>query len=91
MPSKEESSTEPHFAVLRPVRSKAVAPPTADLDLYPALRELGLEKSPFYRTDIHLNRARQSIVADAIAGWIEAEQIFTAQSAAPDIAASGAD
>ena len=95
MPSKEELyGAEAFPAVLRPVeevKAELAARQLPILDLYPALRELGLEKSPFYRTDIHLNELGNQIVADAIAGWIEAEQIFTTQSAAPDIAASGAD
>ncbi len=95
MPSKEELyGAEAFPAVLRPVeevKAELAARQLPILDLYPALRELGLEKSPFYRTDIHLNELGNQIVADAIAGWIEDEQIFTTPSAAPDIAASGAD
>ena len=77
MPSKEELyGAEAFPAVLRPVeevKAELAARQLPILDLYPALRELGLEKSPFYRTDIHLNELGNQIVADAIAGWIEDE------------------
>ena len=95
LPSKEELyGAEAFPAVLRSVeevKAELEARQLPILDLYPAFRELGREKSPFYRTDIHLNELGNQIVADAIAGWIEAEKIFTAPSAAPGIAASGAD
>jgi lysophospholipase L1-like esterase len=61
------------------------------LDLYPAFRELGQDEPLFYRADIHLNELGNQIVADAIAGWIEAEKIFVTPSPAPGIAVSGAD
>ena len=80
--------------MLRPVeevKAELEARQLPILDLYPAFRELGRQKSPFYRADIHLNELGNQIVADAIAGWIEAEKIFTTPSAAPGIAAGGAD
>jgi lysophospholipase L1-like esterase len=95
LPSKEELyGAEAFPAVLRSVeevKAELEARQLSILDLYPAFRELGRQKSPFYRADIHLNELGNQIVADAIAGWIEAEKIFTAPSAAPDIAAGGAD
>ncbi len=95
LPSKEELyGAEAFPAVLRSVeevKAELEARQLPILDLYPAFRELGRQKSPFYRADIHLNELGNQIVADAIAGWIEAEKIFTAPSAAPDIAAGGAD
>jgi lysophospholipase L1-like esterase len=95
LPSKEELyGAEAFPAVLRPVeevRAELEARQLPILDLYPAFRELGRQKSPFYRADIHLNALGNQIVADAIAGWIEAEKIFATPSTAPDIAASGAD
>jgi lysophospholipase L1-like esterase len=95
LPSKEELyGAEAFPAVLRPVaevKAELEARQLPILDLYPAFRELGRQKSPFYRADIHLNALGNQIVADAIAGWIEAEKIFATPSTAPDIAASGAD
>jgi lysophospholipase L1-like esterase len=95
LPSKEELyGAEAFPAVLRPVekvRAELEARQLPTLDLYPAFRELGRQKSPFYRADIHLNELGNQIVADAIADWIEAERIFATPSTAPDIAASGAD
>jgi hypothetical protein len=94
LPSKEELyGAEAFPAVLRSVeevKTELEARQLSILDLYPAFRELGRQKSPFYRADIHLNELGNQIVADAIAEWIEAEKIFTAPSA-PDIAAGGAD
>ena len=95
LPSKEELyGAEAYPAVLRPVedvKAELEARQVPILDLYPAFRELGREKPPFYRIDIHLNELGNQIVADAIAGWIEAEKIFVTPSAAPGIAVSGAD
>jgi hypothetical protein len=95
LPSKEELYGADAFAaVLRPVedvKAELEARQFPILDLYPALREVGLEKPPYYRTDIHLNELGNRIVADAIAGWIEAEKIFPPASAPPGIAVSGAD
>ena len=80
LPSKEELyGAEAFPAVLRPVedvKAELEARQLPILDLYPAFRELGREKPPFYRIDIHLNELGNQIVADAIAGWIEAEKIF---------------
>ena len=82
MPSKEEVyGAEVFPAVLRAVqevKAELEARQLPILDLYPAFRELGRQKPPFYRTDIHLNELGNQIVADTIAGWIEAEKIFTA-------------
>jgi hypothetical protein len=94
LPSKEELYGAQAFpAVLRAVeevKAELEARRLPILDLYPAFHELGLQKSPFYRADIHLNELGNQIVADAIAGWIEAEKIFatrlpprTSLSAAP--------
>jgi hypothetical protein len=95
LPSKEELyGAEAYPAVLRPVedvKAELEARQLPVLDLYPAFRELGREKSPFYPIDIHLNELGNQIVADAIAGWIEAEKIFPVPSAAPGMAVSGAD
>jgi len=95
LPSKEELyGAEVFPAVLRPVqevRAELEARQLPVLDLYPAFRELGQERPPFYRADIHLNQLGNQIVADAIAGWIQEEAIFPAPSTAPDVAAGGAD
>jgi SGNH hydrolase-like domain, acetyltransferase AlgX len=95
LPSKEELyGAEVFPAVLRPiqeVRAELEARQLPVLDLYPAFRELGQERPPFYRADIHLNELGNQIVADAIARWIQQEGIFPAPPAAPDVAASGAD
>jgi hypothetical protein len=95
LPSKEELyGAEAFPAVRRPVedvKAELEARQFPILDLYPALREVGLEKPPYYRTDIHLNELGNRIVADAIAGWIEAEKIFPPASVMPGIAVSGAD
>jgi lysophospholipase L1-like esterase len=94
LPSKEEVySAEAFPAVLRAVqevKAELEARQLPILDLYPALRERGREKPPFYRLDIHLNELGNQIVADTIAGWIEAEKIFTTRSAVAGTAASGA-
>ncbi|MGH6906070.1 MAG: SGNH/GDSL hydrolase family protein [Geminicoccaceae bacterium] len=94
LPSKEELYGAGAFpAVLRPmqeVKAELEARRLPILDLYPAFRELGREKPPFYRADIHLNELGNQIVADAMGRWIESEKIFTAPSAPLDIAASGA-
>jgi SGNH hydrolase-like domain, acetyltransferase AlgX len=95
LPSKEELyGAEVFPAVLRPVqevRAELEARQLPVLDLYPAFRELGQERPPFYRADIHLNELGNQIVADAIGRWIQEEGIFPAPSTAPDVAASGAD
>jgi lysophospholipase L1-like esterase len=98
LPSKEEIyGAEAFPAVLRPVeevKAELEARQLPILDMYPAFREFGREKPPFYRADIHLNQLGNQIVADTIAGWIEGEKIFTnssTASTAPDVAASGAD
>jgi SGNH hydrolase-like domain, acetyltransferase AlgX len=95
LPSKEELyAAEAYPAVLRPVedvKAELEARQLPVLDLYPAFRELGRDKPPFYRIDIHLNELGNQIVADAIADWIEAEKIFPVPSAAPGMAVSGAD
>ena len=95
LPSKEELyGAEAFPAVLRSVeevKAELEARQLPILDLYPAFRELGRQKSPFYRADIHLNELGNQIVADTIAGWIEAEKIFTTRSAVAGTAASGAD
>jgi lysophospholipase L1-like esterase len=95
LPSKEELyGAEAFPAVLRPVaevKTELEARRLPILDLYPAFHELGVQKSPFYRADIHLNELGNQIVADAIAGWIEAEKIFATPSAATGIAIRGAD
>jgi lysophospholipase L1-like esterase len=95
LPSKEEIyGAEAFPAVLRPaedVKAELETRQVPILDLYPAFREVGHEKPPFYRTDIHLNEFGNQIVADAIAGWIQSEKIFPPASAPPGIAISGAD
>jgi lysophospholipase L1-like esterase len=95
LPSKEELyGAEAFPAVLRPVaevKAELEARQLPILDLYPAFHELGRQKSPFYRADIHLNELGNQIVADTIAGWIEAEKIFTTRSAVSDITASGTE
>jgi SGNH hydrolase-like domain, acetyltransferase AlgX len=95
LPSKEELyGAEAFPAVLRPVeevKAELEARQVPILDLYPTFRELGREKPPFYRADIHLNQLGNQVVADAIARWIEAEKIFAPPSVAPGIAVSGAD
>jgi hypothetical protein len=95
LPSKEELYAAEGFpAVLRPiqeVRAELEARELPVLDLYPAFHALGQERPPFYRADIHLNELGNQIVADAIARWIQQEQIFPPPSTAPDVAASGAD
>lgn len=95
LPSKEEIyGAEAFPAVLRPieaVKAELEARQFPILDLYSALREVGREKPPYYRTDIHLNELGNRIVADAIGGWIEAEKIFPPASVTPGIAVSGAN
>jgi hypothetical protein len=100
LPSKEELyGAEAFPAVLRPVedvKAELKARQFPILDLYPALRAAGREKSPYYRADIHLNELGNRIVADAIAGWIEDEKILPPASAppvsvTPGIAVSGTD
>jgi hypothetical protein len=81
LPSKEELyGAEAFPAVLRAgqeVRAELEARRLPVLDLYPAFRALGPDKSPFYRADIHLNAFGNEIVADAIAGWIAEQGVFT--------------
>jgi SGNH hydrolase-like domain, acetyltransferase AlgX len=100
LPSKEELyGAEAFPAVLRPfedVKAELEARQFPILDLYPAVRAAGREKSPYYRADIHLNELGNRIVADAIAGWIEDEKILPPASAppasvTPGIAVSGAN
>lgn len=95
LPSKEELyGAEAFPAVLRSVedvKAELHARQVPLLDLYPAFRELGRRKPPFYRADIHLNELGNQIVANAIAGWIEAEKVFPPASAPPGIAVSGAE
>jgi hypothetical protein len=94
LPSKEELyGAEAFPEVLRPVqevKAELEARRLPILDLYPAFREHGREKPPFYRADIHLNELGNQIVADAMGRWIESEKIFTAPSAPQGIAAGGA-
>ena len=82
VPSKEEIyGAEAFPAVLRPieeVRTGLELRHFPVLDLYPVFRELGQERPPFYRADMHLNQFGNQIVADAIAKWIEDHRIFTA-------------
>jgi lysophospholipase L1-like esterase len=99
LPSKEELyGAEAFPAVLRPiedVKAELEARRFALLDLYPTLRAAGRERSPYFRTDIHLNELGNQIVADALAGWIADAQIFPPAAAptapaAPGIAVSRA-
>ncbi len=52
------------------------------LDLYPVFRELGRERSPFYRADPHPNAFGNQIIADALAKWITDQNVFPAPAAA---------
>jgi lysophospholipase L1-like esterase len=91
MPSKEELYGAESFPdVLRAVqevRAELEARHLPVLDLYPVFRELGQERPPFYRVDIHPNELGNQIAADAIAKWIGEEQIFSPPSPpAPSVA-----
>lgn len=95
VPSKEEIyGAEAFPAVLRTmqeVKSELESRQLPVLDLYPVFRELGRERPPFYRADMHLNEFGNRIVAEAIEQWIVDEKIFTGPSAAADPGGRGAN
>jgi hypothetical protein len=86
MPSKEELYGADDFpAILRSaqqVRAGLEARGLPVLDLYPVFRELGRERSPFYRADPHPNAFGAQIIADALAKWITDQNVFPAPAAA---------
>jgi hypothetical protein len=86
LPSKEEVYGAESFpAVLRSVqevKAELEARGLPVLDLYPALRERGRDRPPFYRADIHLNELGNQIAADAIASWIADQKIFVSAATA---------
>jgi lysophospholipase L1-like esterase len=90
VPSKEELYGADTFpAILRPVqevRAGLEARQLPVLDLYPTFHELGRQRPPFYRADMHLNALGNQIVADALATWIANQKIFTAPPSAPAVA-----
>ena len=95
LPGKEELYGAEAFPAVRraaqEVTSELEARQLPVLDLYPAFRELGREKAPFYCADIHLNELGNQIVADELGRWIVDEKIFTSPSTAANAAGSGAE
>jgi hypothetical protein len=93
MPSKEELYGADDFpTILRPiqeVRAGLESRGLPVLDLYPVFRELGRERSPFYRADPHPNAFGHQIVADALAKWITEQSVFPAPATA--VAGASAD
>ena len=95
VPSKEEVyGAEASPAILRPiqdVRAGLESRGLPVLDLYPAFRELGRKRPPFYHADMHLNALGNQIVANALATWIADQKIFAAPSSAPALTAVAPD
>ena len=91
VPSKEELyGAEALPEVLRTVqemKAELASRQLPVLDLYPAFRRLGRDRSPFYRADMHLNEFGNQIVADAIGRWIVDEKIFTGGATAANVGA----
>ncbi len=95
VPSKEEIYGAKAFpAILGPIeemRAGLQARGLPTLDLYPAFRDLGRERPPFWRADMHLDPLGNQIVADAIDRWIVDQNIFPASSPGASVAGAGAD
>jgi hypothetical protein len=73
LPSKEELFAVPRAAttgnLVSRTRERLVKAGFAVLDLYPAIRDAGLTKSPYFPTDSHLNEYGHRVVAEAFVAW----------------------
>jgi SGNH hydrolase-like domain, acetyltransferase AlgX len=73
LPSKEELFAVPPAAttanLVSRARERLLKAGFAVLDLYPAIRDAGLSKSPYFRTDAHFNEYGHRVVAEAFVAW----------------------
>ena len=73
VPSKEELFAVPPAAtganLVARARERLQKAGFLVLDLYPAVRQAGVTRSPFFRIDGHLNDYGHRIVADAFVSW----------------------
>jgi hypothetical protein len=75
IPSKEEifavnDSHRKHNIVAR-TRERLREAHLPILDLYPAIREAGARRSPYFKFDIHLNEYGNRIVAEQFVSWLQ--------------------
>ncbi len=91
LPSKEEiygaDAYPPVRRTIEQVRDGLHARGIHTLDLYPMFQQWHGPHAPFFPTDIHYTVLGNTMIADAIAGWITREHVFATDTAAPTSAA----